>query len=104
MLTRRDLLRTTSLATAAATLPAAPPRLPQPYFGLHPFIEKNPKAVFIRRTKVPHKMHEESKLREGLQLPREIFVPLEEKGIPVSHRIVLKPNVCSVRGKDRPHV
>src|SRR5688572_17118941 len=105
MLTRRDLLRTTSLATVGAALPlAAAPRLPQPYFGLHPFIEQNPKAVFIRRTKVPHKMHEESKLREGLQLSREIFVPLEEKGIPVTHRVVLKPNVCSVRSKDRPNV
>src|SRR5919112_1039609 len=102
MLTRRDLLKTSAMATAGAVatrnLPAAPPsRLPQPYFGLHPFIEKNPKAVFIRRTNVPHKMHEESKLREGLTLAREIFVPLEQAGIPVSHRIVLKPNVCSVR-------
>ena len=106
MLTRRDLLRTGGLAATGAAvqrpLPAAPSRVPQPYFGLHPFIEQNPKAVFIRRTKVPHKMHEESKLREGLQLAREIFVPLEQAGIPVTHRIVLKPNVCSVRSKGRP--
>ena len=50
------------------------------------------KAVFIRRTHVPHKMHEESKLREGLTLAREIFVPREQGGIPISHRIILKPN------------
>ena len=49
-------------------------------------------------------MHEESKRREGLTLAREIFVPKQQDGIPVSHRIVLKPNVCSVRSKDRPHV
>jgi uncharacterized protein (DUF362 family) len=105
-LSRRDLLRTGSLAAAGAvsarSLPAASSRLPQAYFGLHPFIEANPKAVFIRRTKVPHKMHEESKRREGLQLAREIFVPQDKPGIPVSHRIVLKPNVCSVRTKGRP--
>lgn len=67
MVTRRDFIRTSALTAAGAattfTLPAAPPsRIPQAFFGLHPFIEQNPKAVFIRRTKVPHKMHEESKL------------------------------------------
>src|SRR6185436_296645 len=82
----------------------APARMPQAYFNLHPFIEKNPKAVFIRRTHVPHKMDEAAKLREGLSLSREIFVPSETAGIPISHRIILKPNVCSVRSKDRPNV
>ncbi|MEO7650935.1 MAG: hypothetical protein ABIZ80_10750 [Bryobacteraceae bacterium] len=40
--------------------------MPQAYFNLHPFIEKNPKAVLIRRTHVPHRMGEAAKLREGL--------------------------------------
>jgi uncharacterized protein (DUF362 family) len=105
---RRDFLRTSSVAAAGAaagvTLPAAPNRIPQAHFGVHPFIEANPKAVFIRRTHVPHKMDEESKLREGLTLAREIFVPLEQAGIPVTHRVVLKPNVCSVRSRNRPDV
>ena len=78
--------------------------LPQAYFGLHPFIESNPKAVFIRRTHVPHKMDEEAKRREGLTLAREIFVPMDQPGIPVTHRIVLKPNFMSVHAKDRPDV
>src|ERR1043165_2523860 len=78
---------------------AAPARLPQAYFGVHPFIEANPKAVFIRRTNVPHKMDEAAKLREGLTLAREIFVPMDRPGVPITHRIVLKPNVCSVRSK-----
>ena len=103
---RRDLLRTGSLAAAGAAtglpLAANPARIPQAYFGLHPFIERNPKAVFIRRTRVPHKMDEASKLREGLTLAREIFVPMDRPGISIAHRIILKPNVCSVRGKDRP--
>ena len=78
MLTRRNFIKTGTVATlgaAGASLSAAPSRVPQSYFGLHPFIEQNPKAVFIRRTHVPHKMHEESKLHEGLTLAREIFVP-----------------------------
>lgn len=101
MLTRREFLGTAAVAGTA--LGAAPSRLPQAYFGLHSFIEENPKAIFIRRTKVPHKMHEESKRREGLSLAREIFVPTDKPGIPISHRIILKPNVCSVRSR-RPDV
>ena len=37
-------------------------------------------------------MDEEAKRREGLTLAREIFVPMDRPGIPVTHRIVLKPN------------
>jgi uncharacterized protein (DUF362 family) len=72
-------------------------RSPKRYFGVHPLIERNPKAVFIRRTNVPHKMDEAAKLREGLSLAREIFVPLDQPGIPISHRIVLKPNASGAR-------
>lgn len=107
-LSRRDFLRAAPIGAAAISgsdLLAAPARLPKSYFGLNPVIEQNPKAVFILRTRVPHKMHEESKRAAGLKLAREIFVPLDgPPGIPVSHRIILKPNVCSVRDKRRPHV
>ncbi|MCC6860023.1 MAG: DUF362 domain-containing protein [Bryobacterales bacterium] len=79
-----------------------PARAPKSFFGLHPVIEKNPKAVFIRRTNVPHKMDAAAKLREGLALAREIFVPLDKPGIPVTHRIVLKPNATGVRSRRPP--
>src|SRR6185369_11511586 len=105
---RRDFLAG-GLALAgggAINLPlsATPARVSQPYFGLHSFIEKNPKAVFIRRTHVPHKMDEAAKLREGLTLARQIFVPLDQPGVPVTHRIILKPNSTSVHSKDRTDV
>jgi uncharacterized protein (DUF362 family) len=107
-LSRRDFLRAAPVGAAAISgngLLAAPARLPKAYFGLNPVIEQNPKAVFILRTRAPHKMHEESKREAGLKLAREIFVPLDgPPGIPVSHRIILKPNVCSVREKRRPNV
>jgi uncharacterized protein (DUF362 family) len=107
-LSRRDFLRAAPVGAAAISgngLLAAPARLPKAYFGLNPVIEQNPKAVFILRARVPHKMHEESKREAGLKLAREIFVPLDgPPGIPVSHRIILKPNVCSVREKRRPNV
>jgi len=97
MLTRREFLCTSALAAAAGAMPGARLAeaalgLPQPYFGPHPFIESNPKAVFIRRTHVANKMDEEAKRREGLTLAREIFVPMDRPGIPLTHRIVLKPN------------
>jgi len=86
--TRREFLAS---AAAAVTPHAAP------FFGLHPFIEANPKAVFIRRTRVPHKMDSASKRREGVQLAREIFLPMQQAGVPISHKIVLKPNITSIR-------
>jgi uncharacterized protein (DUF362 family) len=77
-------------------------RAPKAFFGLHPFIEKNPKAVFIRRTRVADKLDAAAKMREGLALSREIFVPLTAPGVPVTHRIILKPNATGVSGRRPP--
>ncbi|MEK7407242.1 MAG: hypothetical protein AAB225_19380 [Acidobacteriota bacterium] len=91
--TRREFLGAAALAAAA-----------KPYFGLHPFIEANPKAVFIRRTRVKQKMDAEAKRGEGLQLAREIFVAMDRPGVPLTHRIILKPNPTPVRHRRRPEV
>jgi uncharacterized protein (DUF362 family) len=91
-LTRREFL-----ASAAA---AAPGR--KAYFGVHPFIEAHPKAVFIQRTQVPHKTAAAAKREAGLQLARQIFVPMASPGVPLDIRVVLKPNVTSVRSHQRP--
>jgi uncharacterized protein (DUF362 family) len=99
---RREFLSGALGMAGARMLPAAALRMPKAYFGLHPFIEANPKAVFIRRTRVPHKMDEAAKRREGLQLAREIFVPLDAPGVPVTHRVILKPNYTSIRDPHRP--
>ena len=101
-LTRREILGRglqagAVLAAGTRTARADAPR----YFGVHPFIEANPKAVFIRRTNVPTKMDSEAKRTEGLKLAREIFVSKDEPGVPISHRIVLKPNVCSPTSNTR---
>jgi uncharacterized protein (DUF362 family) len=106
--TRRHFLHGGLVAGAAAVTGAVPalPRLDQrqakPYFAVHPFIEQNPKAVFIRRTHAKHKFDNDQKRNEGLKLAREIFVSSDTAGIPVTHKVVLKPNVCSVKAKDRP--
>jgi len=97
MLTRREFLFNGALAAAASAIPGvrlagASLGFPQPYFGPHPFIESNPKAVFIRRTHVADKTDQAAKREEGLKLAREIFVPMDRPGIPLTHRIILKPN------------
>src|SRR5438045_9525094 len=100
-LSRRKLLLAGASGAAGPFLQAAPARLPQAYFGVHPFIEANPKAVFIRRTHVPHKMDEASKLREGPTLAREMFVAMDQPGVPVPARFTLKPHDSSVPSKVR---
>ncbi len=100
-MTRRDLLRCGAAAAAGAAIPRAS-AAPQAYFAPHPFIEQNPKAVFVRRTRVPHKMDAEAKRREGLRLAQLIFVSSERPGIPIGHHIILKPNATSLARRGRP--
>jgi hypothetical protein len=102
--TRRAFIQTGAGALGAALcnvdVPGGPcaaaERTPQAYFGLHPDIESNPKAVFIRRTNVPHKMAADAKRKAALALAREIFVPMDHPGIPIGHRVVLKPNATGL--------
>jgi uncharacterized protein (DUF362 family) len=98
-LTRREMI---GFAAAAAARAAAP--RPPEWFGLHPFIEANPKAVFIHRTRVPVKTDSAAKRAAGLQLAREIFVPMDRPGIPISRRVMLKPNAISIRSRTRPDI
>ncbi|SPF38478.1 exported hypothetical protein [Candidatus Sulfopaludibacter sp. SbA4] len=102
-LTRREVLKGGLAAVAGAAVAGAPAAGARtPYFGLHPFIDHNPKAVFIRRTHVAHKMDADAKRAEGLRLSQAVFVPRSEPGIPISHRIVLKPNATSLEPVRRP--
>jgi uncharacterized protein (DUF362 family) len=102
---RREFLRAGAAAAATGVLSrvdvGAWAPAPMPFFGLHPFIERNPKAVFIRRTNVRDKMDASAKLREGLELARQIFVPMDRPGIPITRRIVLKPNATGVYDRKR---
>jgi len=70
------------------------------FFGVHPFIEKHPEAVFIMRTNVDDKANSESKLNAGLDFSRSVMVPRSEAegGVPLTHLIPVKPNL-TCRGK-----
>lgn len=74
------------------------------YFGVHPFIEANKKAVFIRRTNAASRLDALGMKREGLALGRGIFVPMDRPGVPVTHQAVLKPNVLTYLAADKTRV
>jgi uncharacterized protein (DUF362 family) len=102
--TRRDALRRGAAALAAVIVPRSgicAADAARKYFSPHPFIERNPKAVFIRRTHAAHKMDAEAKRREGLRLAQAIFVARDDAGVPITHRVILKPNVTSLASRTR---
>ena len=103
--TRRRFLESSAAlaANATAAVSSLRPEVPQ-YFGLDPFIEANRGAVFIRRTRVAHRRDAAGMRAEGLRLGREIFVPMDRPGIPISHRVILKPNVLTRATAEGPEV
>jgi hypothetical protein len=68
------------------------------YFGLHPFIEAHPEAVFIRKTRVALKGDSEAKRHEAFQLARRIFTRRNTPGIDLSHKFAIKPNLTMTNG------
>jgi uncharacterized protein (DUF362 family) len=65
------------------------------YFGLHPFIDNHPDAVFIMRTNVDVKTNGIAKKQAGYSFGKSVFVPLtdSEGGFPLSEKIAIKPNL-----------
>ena len=95
---RRDFIKSASLLSAASLVApervlAAPRQGDARYFDLHPFVAAHPEAVFIRPTRVEVKTDDEAKLQEGTVFAREVFTLREDEGIPLSHKIALKPNL-----------
>jgi uncharacterized protein (DUF362 family) len=99
-LTRRDVLRGGAAAVAATLAPRAS-GAPYRHFAPHSFIEQNPKAVFVRRTHVAHKMDGDAKRSEGLRLARLIFAGSDRQGIPIDTHVILKPNATSLAPRGR---
>ena len=76
------------------------------YFGVHPFIESHPEAVFIMRTNVDVKTNSEANKRVGLDFGRSVFVPKEKDdgGVPLTDNIAIKPNLtCRGKWQKRPY-
>jgi uncharacterized protein (DUF362 family) len=107
MITRRTFLKT---ATAAgATLALRPldafgraTATTTAGFGVHPFVESHPDAVFIMRTSVDVKTNAGAIKQAGLSLGRSVFVSrsVEDGGIPLTRDIAIKPNLTCRRSSD----
>jgi uncharacterized protein (DUF362 family) len=85
----------TGTSTVTATLPPSQTSTPAQgaYFRLHPFIETNPEAVFIKQTTVPVKTDSPAKLEEGFTFAQDIFQFGTPSGIPLTNLIAIKANV-----------
>jgi len=84
-------------AGSAAGLLARPSD-PPAYFGLHPFIDAHPEAVFIRKTVVARKNDLDGKKQEAFELAKRIFTLRHTPGIPLSHKFAIKPNLTATDG------
>ncbi len=105
MFTRRSFLQ--SLAASSATLALVPREIlagtwktTADYFGVHPFIEANPTAVFIMRTAVDAKTNSAAVKQAGLTFGSSVFVGGTTGGVPISHRVVIKPNIVMMPNTD----
>ena len=63
------------------------------HFGLHPFIESHPEAVFVLRTNVIDRKDAAAKQSIGKTLARQLFTLQDAPGIPLSSKIAIKPNI-----------
>jgi uncharacterized protein (DUF362 family) len=107
MVTRRTFIR--SFAAAGATLALRPfdalGRAASPTtagFGVHPFIEGHPDAVFILRTNVAAKTDGPAIRQAGLGFGRSAFVSraVELGGVPLTSPVAIKPNLVCRRSSD----
>ncbi len=86
-----------ALAGPAATLLARERTAPA-YFGLHPFIESHPEAVFIRMTGVASRNDSDAKKAAGFSFANRIFTLRDTPGIPLTHKLAIKPNLTAAGG------
>ena len=106
MFSRRDFLTSSSLLCGSVGF-SGPPSVfsavskPPGYFGVHPFVERHPEAVFIMRTHVDRKTDSGACKRVGLDLGRSVFVPMDDTGIPVTYNIAAKPNLTAHDAVDK---
>ncbi len=96
---RRTFLKTFALAAGGAvaeTVEVLGARAQTTgYFGLHPFIESHPDAVFVMRTAVGKKTDSGDIRDAALTFSRSVFYP-KSSGLPLTTSIAVKPNLtCS---------
>ena len=105
MISRRTFLET--LGAGSAALALTPSKLfggvrnrTSSYFRVHPFVDSHPNAVFIMRTHVDVKTNSGAVKQAGLAFGQSVFVPSDSPGVPLSHRVAIKPNIVMMPAKD----
>jgi len=103
MLNRRNFIKTTALAANIGMIKpievfAARARKTTGYFGVHPFVEDHPEAVFIMFTDVDVKTNSDANKNEGEKFVSEIIIPKDTSGIPANYMIPIKPNITGGGG------
>ena len=103
---RRTFLRT--IGAAGTTLVLNPHDLlgrtlstRSDYFGIHPFIENHPDAVFILATNVDTKLNSSAIKQAGLDFGSSVFVPMATAGTPITEKVAIKPNL-TCRSRSHP--
>lgn len=97
VITRRNFLKAAAVAgstTALNPIRALGSRYQNSsgFFGVHPFVQNNPDAVFIMRTGVDDVLNSVAKKAAGLDFCRSAIVP-RENGVPLTSLIPIKPNM-----------
>jgi hypothetical protein len=103
---RRDFLKSSSLLYGGVGLMRSScvfstVSRPSGFFGVHPFVEEHPEAVFIMRTHVDRKTNSEACKNAGLDFGRSVLVPMDNTGTPVTHDIATKPNLTAHQAIDQ---
>jgi hypothetical protein len=101
MIKRRDFLKTAALAGGIGAVKpieslASRYQASTGFFGVHPFVENNPEAVFIMKTNVDVKTNYDGIRNAALDFTRSVIVP-RENGVPLTHLIPIKPNITESR-------
>lgn len=68
------------------------------HFGLHPFVQSHPEAVFVLRTNVVDRKDATAKQLIGNTLAKQLFALEDGPGIPLSSKIAIKPNLTHNNG------
>ncbi|MHB9031300.1 MAG: hypothetical protein ACYC9O_21230, partial [Candidatus Latescibacterota bacterium] len=105
MVNRRNFFKSSSLLAGGMGLMRpvsafAAASKPSGYFGVHPFVEQHPEAVFIMRTHVDYKTNSAACRQVGLDFGRSALVPMDKTGAPVSSIIAAKPNLTAHNAVD----
>ena len=102
MIDRRQFLKTVAaaggtMAMGPVTSQASRAQDSTGFFGVHPFVENNPDAVFIMKTGVADYLDSEAKKQAGVEFGRSVIIPRED-GVPLTSLIPIKPNIRMEHG------